>query len=279
MLPQELGHLLGRDELNAKGRFRHGVSFATATITSPFTLKAAYASDPYYAPDAKGPSYLTIQPDGFWYFNSRICISADPDLRGRLLYEFHDAPTTGHPGYIKTLNVVATHIWWPRIIRTVRAYVASGATCQRIKALPTSMKLHLVFHVSRLLPWQASDAAEFPDRCTPDQPIRSARDYIHRKSYIVDKLLDVQIDVDPASVARPLATCLFFKVKWARPYHADEHDSWEPLRALTRLDALRDFLSSSAWQRFAASDAFKRWAAKPANKRKLPKLVTFALAV
>ena len=26
VLPQELGHLLGSDELNAKGRFRHGVS-------------------------------------------------------------------------------------------------------------------------------------------------------------------------------------------------------------------------------------------------------------
>ena len=95
----------------------------------------------------------------------------------------------------------------------------------------------------------------------------------------MDKLLDVKIDKNPASRSHPPATCLLFKVKWAAPYHADEHDSWEPLSALTRLDALRDFLSSSAWQRFAASDAYKRWASKPANKRKLPKVVTFALDV
>ena len=519
-------------------------------------IKAAYASDPYYAPDAKRPSYIKRQSDNFWYFNSRICIPANPDLRRRLLYEFHDTPTSGHPGYMKTLNAVATHFWWPRMTRTIRAYVSSCATCQRIKsstqptpgllqphaipsrpwshvsldlitdlpksqapdghtydsiatfvdmltkqaffvrtnktisstqfahlfldhviskrglpsvlvsdrdpritsefwqtlftalgsklnmstahhpqtdgqtevthrtieqilrayvspqqddwsawlpvaefaynnsisaatrqtpfyanfgyhptappsllnppadpdaarylealrdvqltitrelelakaqateqanrhrrpltfnigdrvrlssdfltladypssklrprylgpftvtaivspvsyrlALPESMKLHPVFHVSRLLPWHASDDAEFPGRSTPDQPIRSARDYIHGDAYVVDKLLDVKIDKNPASRSRPPATCLLFKVKWAAPYHADEHDSWEPLSALTRLDALRDFLSSSAWQRFAASDAYKRWASKPANKRKLPKVVTFAFDV
>jgi hypothetical protein len=518
-------------------------------------IKAAYASDPFFAPDAKRPSYVKLNADGYWYFNTRLCVPAEPSLRHRLLFEFHDAPTAGHPGYIKTLNAVAAHFWWPRMTRTVRSYVASCATCQRTKAstqpppgllrphdipsrpwshvsldlitdlpkstapdgrtydsiatfvdmltkqaffarcnktitatqfahlfidtviskrglpsvivsdrdpritsdfwqtlfnalgsrlnmstahhpqtdgqtevthrtieqilrayvsplhedwstwlpiaefaynnavhtatrqtpffanfgynptipslhltpsdpdaahyldalrdvqasiarelefakaqaaefanrhrrdltfkvgdrvrlstefitladypssklrprylgpftvtavvspvsyrlaLPTSMKLHPVFHVSRLLPWRDNDDAEFPDRPTPDQPIRNARDYIHGESYIVDKLLDVKIDTDPASTARPPSKCLMFKVRWAAPYADSEHESWEPMRALSRLDAFRVFLSSPAWQRFASSDAYKRWSTVPSNKRKLPKVVTFSVAV
>lgn len=518
-------------------------------------IKAAYSTDPYFSPDAKRPSYIKQNPDGFWYFNDRLCIPADPALRSRLLFEYHDAPTAGHPGYLKTLNAVATHFWWPRMTRTVRSYVASCATCQRTKAstqptpgllrphdipsrpwshvsldlitdmpkstapdghtydsivtfvdmltkqaffaranktitatqlahlfidnviskrglpdvivsdrdtritsdfwqilfqslgsrlnmstahhpqtdgqsevthrtieqilrayvsplqddwsswlpmaefaynnaihtatrqtpffanlgynptlptthlapsdrdaaryldtlrdvqasiarelefakaqaaefanrhrrpltfavgdrvrlstefitladypssklrprylgpftvtaivspvsyrlaLPTSMKLHPVFHVSRLLPWCENDDAAFPGRSTPDQPIRSARDYVHGEAYTVDKLLDVKIDTDPASTARPPSTCLMFKVRWAAPYDAAEHDSWEPMRALTRLDAFRAFISSPAWQHFAASDPYKRWSSVSANKRKLPKVVTFSIAV
>jgi hypothetical protein len=516
-------------------------------------IKSAYASDPYFAPDAKRPSYLKLQPDGFWYFNSRLCVPANPKLRHRLLFEFHDAPTAGHPGYLKTLNAVATHFWWPRMTRTVRSYVATCATCQRTKAstqptpgllrphdipsrpwshvsldlitdlpkstapdgqtydsiatfvdlltkqaffartnktisatqfahlfidtviskrglpsvivsdrdpritsdfwqilfnslgsrlnmstahhpqtdgqtevthrtieqilrayvspmhddwstwlpmaefaynnavhtatrqtpffanfgyhptipsshlspsdpdaaryldalrdaqasiarelefakaqaaefanrhrrpltfsvgdrvrlstefitladypssklrprylgpftvtavvspvsyrlaLPTSMKLHPVFHVSLLLPWRANDDAEFPDRPMPEQPLRDARDYIHGESYIVDKLLDVRIDTDPTSTARIPSICLMFKVRWAAPFNAAEHDTWEPMRALTKLDAFREFLRSPAWQRFAASDQYKHWSSLSANKRKLPKVVTFAI--
>ncbi len=93
----------------------------------------------------------------------------------------------------------------------------------------------------------------------------------------MDKLLDVKVDTDPASTARPPSTCLLFKVRWAAPYSDAEHDSWEPMRALTRLDAFREFLSSPAWQRFATSDQYKSWSSKAANKHKLPKVVTFAI--
>ena len=116
-------------------------------------IKLAYAADPLYAPDAKRPSYLKLNPDGFWYFNSRLCIPADPGLRRRLLFEFHDAPTAGHPGYLRTLNAVASHFWWPRMTRTVRSYVASCATCQRTKASTQPTPGLLQPHAIPSRPW------------------------------------------------------------------------------------------------------------------------------
>ncbi|GAX79571.1 hypothetical protein CEUSTIGMA_g7012.t1 [Chlamydomonas eustigma] len=99
-------------------------------------IKAAYALDPFYADsNPRRPKYLLCR-DSLWYFKDRICVPSDPALRLRLLHEYleyHDTPTSGHPGYLKTLNSIASHYWWPRMTRTVKSYVSSCATCQRIK--------------------------------------------------------------------------------------------------------------------------------------------------
>jgi len=516
-------------------------------------IKSAYASDSFYSDgNNKRPSYLQHR-DGIWYFRDRICVPNDPKLRQRLLFEFHDAPTAGHHGFLKTLNAIGTHFWWPRMSKTVRSYCSSCATCQRIKpstqptpgllhphsvpsrpwshistdlvtdlppsiahdghsydsivtfvcmltkqaifvranknitshqlahlfmdhvlskkglphvivsdrdpritsafwqtlfsalgsklnistahhpqtdgqseithrsieqilrayvtplhddwaswlpiaefsynnsvnastkqtpffanlgfhptvptsfitpnplgtdptagkyldtlrdihtsitrelefakaqqseqanrhrrnltfivgdkvrlstdnitladypssklrprylgpftvikvvspvsyklSLPSSMAVHPVFHVSRLLPWTVNPSDEFPDRPIPPQPIRNARDYVYGDTYLVDKILDCKIDVDPTSRARPKAQCLFFRVKWSPPYSDPSHDSWEPMRNLTRLDAFKAFLSSTTWLSFTSTDAYKAFAAK--YKSKVPKTVHF----
>jgi hypothetical protein len=95
-------------------------------------IKAAYASDPYYTPSARRPTFLRFE-NGLWLFRDRICVPNSPTLRTRILLDYHDAPSAGHPGYLKTLTSIAAHFWWPRMTRTIRAYVASCATCQRSK--------------------------------------------------------------------------------------------------------------------------------------------------
>jgi RNase H-like domain found in reverse transcriptase/Reverse transcriptase (RNA-dependent DNA polymerase)/Integrase zinc binding domain/Retroviral aspartyl protease/DNA N-6-adenine-methyltransferase (Dam) len=134
-------------------------------------------------------------------------------------------------------------------------------------ALPQTMKCHPVFHVSRLLPW-LDNVAEFPNRPIPDQPLPAAKEYVYGDVFTVQSIADVKLMPDPQSRARPRATCLFFLVKWAPPFHDPAHDSWEPLRNLKRLDALSDFLSTSAWSAFSSSRAYLDFAAK--HKNKLP---------
>ncbi|GAX77913.1 hypothetical protein CEUSTIGMA_g5355.t1 [Chlamydomonas eustigma] len=78
-------------------------------------IKAAYALDPFYADsNPRRPKYLFCR-DSLWYFKDRICVPSHPALRLRLLHEYHDTPTSGHPGYLKTLNSIASHYWWPRM--------------------------------------------------------------------------------------------------------------------------------------------------------------------
>jgi hypothetical protein len=145
-------------------------------------------------------------------------------------------------------------------------------------ALPSSMsRVHPVFHVSRLLPWTDNSDLDFPDRPLPDQPIRDARDYVHGDAFLVDRILDCKVDIDPTSRARPKASALLFRVKWSPPWHASEHDSWEPLRNLSKLDALKSFLSSPEWFTFRASDSYKQFARKFPSK--VPKVVHFMLDV
>ena len=92
-------------------------------------IKAAYSADSYYK---SPPSFLT-STDGLYYFKDRICVPANKSLRLRILQECHDTPSAGHPGFIKTLANVAQRFWWPHLSKTVRSYVTSCATCQRIK--------------------------------------------------------------------------------------------------------------------------------------------------
>eukprot|EP00798_Chlamydomonas_sp_ICE-L_P016446 gene16446-22665_t len=101
-------------------------------------ISLAYSEDPLYsqAEHPKRPSFLQKHND-LWYFKGRLCVPNVPDLRLRILQEYHDAPSAGHPGFHKTLNAVADKFWWPRMTRTVRSYVASCPTCQRTK--PSSM--------------------------------------------------------------------------------------------------------------------------------------------
>ncbi|GAX85873.1 hypothetical protein CEUSTIGMA_g13289.t1 [Chlamydomonas eustigma] len=99
------------------------------------------------------PKYLLCRDSLLWYFKDRICVPSDPALRLRLLHEYHDTPTSGHPGYLKTLNSIASHYWWPRMTRTVKSYVSSCATCQRIKPstqLPPGL---LQPHAVPVRPW------------------------------------------------------------------------------------------------------------------------------
>ncbi|GAX73353.1 hypothetical protein CEUSTIGMA_g806.t1 [Chlamydomonas eustigma] len=89
---------------------------------------------------------------------------------------------------------------------------------------------------------------EFPQRQTPNQPITDAQDYVYGED--------------------------IYEVCWAPPYHQQEEDTWEPLRNLSKLDALKDFLSTSQqWQLFRATDACKIFAREFPSK--LPKMVHF----
>ena len=141
----------------------------------------------------------------------------------------------------------------------------------RLTLPPSFSRVHPVFHVSRLLPWTSSDPTDFPDRAATPRPPLAARDYVSGDdTFLVDSILQVKLAKDQHASGQP--TVLQFLVRWAPPYSDPAHDTWEPLRHVQRLDALKDFLCSPEWFRFKASAAFERFAKK--WPRRVPKVVT-----
>ena len=126
--------------------------FEVFTPSLSLSIASAYSSDPYYT-EKKLPSWISKGTDGLYFFRDRICVPADNALRTRILAEFHDSPSAGHPGYLRTLNAVAAHYWWPRMTDFVRRYVASCSTCQRIKPSTQAPAGLLQPHAVPTRPW------------------------------------------------------------------------------------------------------------------------------
>mgnify|MGYP002655008442 CR=1 FL=1 len=96
------------------------------------SVKSAYGHDPLYQ-RGRRPAFIK-EREGLFYVGSRLCIPKDEAVCLRVLHDCHDAPYRGHPGVQRTLAVTTQHFWWPHMARTVRAYVAACATCQRTKS-------------------------------------------------------------------------------------------------------------------------------------------------
>jgi hypothetical protein len=74
------------------------------------------------------------EEDGLVYFRGKLYIPPDTALRRDIVKSCHDAPTAGHPGQSRTLELVSRHYWWPRVRNFVTEYVSGCDTCQRNKA-------------------------------------------------------------------------------------------------------------------------------------------------
>ena len=72
--------------------------------------------------------------NGLLTFKGCIYIPPDMDLHRSILFCCHDHPTTGHPGYLKTRQLVANEFWWLGLATFVHAYVAGCSLCQQNKA-------------------------------------------------------------------------------------------------------------------------------------------------
>jgi len=114
-------------------------------------LLAGYANDAFYA-DPR--AYVRKDSEtGLFYFKDRICVPNVPALRLRLLAEFHDAPSAGHAGVLRTLNLIASKYWWHKMGRDVRRYVNSCELCQRIKGSSEMRQGLLRPHAVPTRPW------------------------------------------------------------------------------------------------------------------------------
>ncbi|KAE8707361.1 hypothetical protein F3Y22_tig00110384pilonHSYRG00614 [Hibiscus syriacus] len=111
-------------------------TYSYAAIIAPeFTWLSALRE--YFTTKPKGMDFLqkvksdhilgfTIH-DGLIYFNGRLYIHAEAELRQQLLAEYHTSPLSGHLGNRATLVRMASSFFWPAMSKDVLKFISSMA--------------------------------------------------------------------------------------------------------------------------------------------------------
>lgn len=98
----------------------------------PEFIKEALLDDPYGAERIAMQVQSDALRDGLLFVGGKIYVPET--LRGKVIYEFHDAPTGGHLGRDRTLSGIQQLYWWPGMRKTVESYIRTCDVCQRTKA-------------------------------------------------------------------------------------------------------------------------------------------------
>ena len=103
-----------------------------------YLIRQAQQEDPIYKellgnPGTPSNPHALIVKSGAVY-NKGLLVVPQGDIQTLLMQELHDAPSSGHEGYLKTLKRVRQQYWWPHMTVDIKKYVESCQDCQRNKA-------------------------------------------------------------------------------------------------------------------------------------------------
>src|SRR6266404_5840685 len=71
--------------------------------------------------------------DRKWYKGRQLVITGDVEERKKIIREFHDPLTAGHPGIAHTKDLITKSYWWPKLQKDVKDFVKGCAQCQANK--------------------------------------------------------------------------------------------------------------------------------------------------
>ncbi len=75
------------------------------------------------------------ETDGLLTFSIWIYVLDMRDLRQHIIAQYHNLQVAGHPGCMKTLELISWDYWWPQVSRHVGQYTQTCETCLRNKIL------------------------------------------------------------------------------------------------------------------------------------------------
>ncbi|PLW35736.1 hypothetical protein PCANC_23696 [Puccinia coronata f. sp. avenae] len=103
------------------------LSFCPPSAQFKSLLASVYQSPDFQSADEDGLEFK----DGLWWIHDRLFVPKS--LRSRVLKDLHDEATSGHPGSLKTLDLVTRTMYWPGVCKDVLSYVKSCFSCQQAK--------------------------------------------------------------------------------------------------------------------------------------------------
>jgi hypothetical protein len=71
---------------------------------------------------------------GTIWFEKRVCIPRDPEIKRLIFQEAHDSPYSIHPGNTKMYMDLKERFWWTGMKREIAEFIALCDVCNRVKA-------------------------------------------------------------------------------------------------------------------------------------------------
>jgi hypothetical protein len=143
----EIQYVKGKENVVAdtlsRRPFLNAVSFVKDTILDQ--IKGGYKDDVFFSIPFESLSkeartqeeinkFSTYALDAnILYYKSRICVPEVGDYRKNIIYDCHNIPISGHPGFQKTYAVVKKYYFWPGLKRDVKDHVEKCLLCQTNK--------------------------------------------------------------------------------------------------------------------------------------------------
>ena len=81
----------------------------------------------------KAKGFHEDEHDTLW-FDDRVYVPNDTEIKKLILQEAHDSPYSIHPGNTKIYLYLKDIFWWTRMKKDIAEYVAVCDVCQRVKA-------------------------------------------------------------------------------------------------------------------------------------------------
>ena len=83
--------------------------------------------------EGKTKGFREDEHDTLW-FEDRVYVPNNTEIRKLILQEAHDSPYSIHPGNTKMYLDLKEHFWWTGMKKDIAEYVAVCDVCQRVKA-------------------------------------------------------------------------------------------------------------------------------------------------
>lgn len=71
--------------------------------------------------------------DDLLFFKDRCYVAPNVTLRKNIVQRYHDEKPSGHPGCLKTQELISRDYWWPGMGVFIKNYVDGCALCQQMK--------------------------------------------------------------------------------------------------------------------------------------------------
>jgi hypothetical protein len=92
---------------------------------------------------------------GVLWFEDRLVVPENPEIRKKILDEAHLSKFSMHPGSNKMYHDLRSFYWWTRMKREIAKYVFECDTCQRIK--PSHLKVAGTLQPLPIPSWKCED--------------------------------------------------------------------------------------------------------------------------